>query len=72
MELFCIASLKKEVSFFTKGQLILSQCLRGIEKEKIKCARKFFEALNKEIDSNKVKYDTVDSFDKLMQLVAQQ
>ncbi len=54
-----------------KGSMSSMQ-LREIEKEKIKCARKFFEALNEKIDPDKIKYDTVNSFDKLMELVAQQ
>ena len=55
----------------TKGSMS-SMKLRGMEKEKIKCARKFFEALNEEIDPNKVKYDIVKNFEELMELVAQQ
>ena len=42
-----------------------SMDLRAIEKSKIECARKFFA----KITSNQVKYDVVDSFGKLMELV---
>ena len=48
----------------TKGSLSSMQ-LRKIEEMKIECARKFFE----KITSDKVKYDVVDSFDRLMQIV---
>jgi len=48
----------------TKGSLSSMQ-LREIEKSKIDCARKFF----KNITSDQVKYDVVDSYAKLMQLV---
>jgi type III restriction enzyme len=39
--------------------------LRKIEECKIDCARKFFS----KITSNQVKYDVVDSYTKLMELV---
>jgi type III restriction enzyme len=48
----------------TKGSLSSMQ-LREIEKTKIACARRFF----KNITSDQVKYDVVDSYAKLMQLV---
>jgi type III restriction enzyme len=48
----------------TKGSMS-SMELREIEKSKIKCARKFF----KDITSEQVKYDVVDSFGRLMELV---
>lgn len=48
----------------TKGSLS-SMDLRETEKSKIECARKFFE----KITSDKVKYDVVDSYGKLMQIV---
>ena len=48
----------------TKGSLSSMQ-LRKIEEMKIECARKFFE----NIATDKVKYDVVDSFDRLMTLV---
>ena len=43
--------------------------LREIEKTKIKCARKFFDGINKKFAPEQVKYDVVDSFGKLMELV---
>jgi len=52
----------------TKGSMS-SMELREIEKSKIECAKKFFEGLNKKIDKDKVKYDVVNSFSKLMQVV---
>lgn len=48
----------------TKGSLSTMD-LREIEKSKIDCARKFF----KKITFDKVKYDVVDSYGKLMQIV---
>ena len=48
----------------TKGSLDTLQ-LRGIEDAKIQCARKFFA----KITSDKVKYDVVNSYQKLMELV---
>ena len=48
----------------TKGSMS-SMELRNIEECKIDCARKFF----KKITSDQVKYDVVDSYGKLMQLV---
>ena len=48
----------------TKGSLSTME-LREIEKSKIECARKFFA----KITSDQVKYDVVDSYSKLMELV---
>ena len=48
----------------TKGSMS-SMDLRAIEKSKIECARKFFA----KITSDQVKYEVVDSFGKLMELV---
>lgn len=48
----------------TKGSMS-SMELREIEKSKIECARKFFT----KITSDQVKYDVVDSYGKLMELV---
>jgi len=48
----------------TKGALSTMQ-LRKIEEMKIECARKFFE----KITSDRVKYDVVDSFERLMDIV---
>jgi len=48
----------------TKGSMS-SMELREIEKSKIKCARKFFAG----ITSDQVKYDVINSFEKLMEIV---
>lgn len=48
----------------TKGSMS-SMELRAVEKAKIDCARKFFT----NITSDQVKYDVVDSYDKLMEVV---
>lgn len=53
----------------TKGSMSTLE-LRGIEDAKIKCARKFFEGINKKIANEKVKYDVIDSYGKLMEVVA--
>ena len=52
----------------TKGSMSSMQ-LREIEKTKIKCARKFFDEINERFAPEAVKYDVVDSFGKLMELV---
>ncbi len=52
----------------TKGTLSSMQ-LREIEQHKINCARKFFHRLNKNINENKVRYDVIDSFSALMEVV---
>ncbi|UTF51791.1 DEAD/DEAH box helicase family protein [Desulfomicrobium sp. ZS1] len=52
----------------TKGSLSTLD-LRGIENNKIECARKFFEMLNKKHEEKHVKYDVVTSFGKLMSIV---
>jgi len=52
----------------TKGSMS-SMELREIEKTKIKCARKFFDDINKKFAPEQVKYNVVDSFGKLMELV---
>ena len=43
--------------------------LRKIEETKIACARKFFDQLNRTYAPENVKYDVVNSFEKLMELV---
>jgi type III restriction enzyme len=53
----------------TKGSMS-SMDLREIETTKIKCARKFFDEMNRRFAPENVKYDVVDSFSKLMQIVA--
>ena len=52
----------------TKGSMS-SMELRKIEETKIACARKFFDQLNLRYAPENVKYDVVNSFDKLMELV---
>ncbi len=52
----------------TKGSMS-SMVLNEIEKTKIRCARKFFDEINKEYAPENVKYDVVNSFGKLMELV---
>ena len=52
----------------TKGSMS-SMELRKIEETKIACARKFFDQLNLKYAPENVKYDVVNSFDKLMELV---
>lgn len=52
----------------TKGSMSSMQ-LRAIEDRKIECARRFFDRLNKTVESDKVKYDVVSDYDKLMDLV---
>ncbi|MDQ3525845.1 MAG: DEAD/DEAH box helicase family protein [Chloroflexota bacterium] len=52
----------------TKGDMSSMQ-LREIEKSKIKCAQKLFDSINIKIAPESVKYDVVDSFEKLMTLV---
>ncbi len=52
----------------TKGSMS-SMELREIEKTKIKCARKFFEEMNQRFAPKNVRYDVVDSFGRLMELV---
>lgn len=54
----------------TKGSMSTMQ-LRKIEEKKIDCARKFFEALNVKAGPEKVKYDVVTSFSKLLEIVTQ-
>jgi type III site-specific deoxyribonuclease len=52
----------------TKGSMS-SMELREIEKTRIECARKFFEAMNRRFAPENVKYDVVDSFARLMEVV---
>ena len=52
----------------TKGSMSTMQ-LKKIEEIKIECARKFFDEINRKYAPENVKYDVVDSFGKLMQLV---
>jgi len=43
-----------------------------VEKAKIKYARKIFDEINHKIDPKKVKYDVVDGYGKLMDIVGVQ
>lgn len=52
----------------TKGSMS-SMDLREIEKTKIKCARKFFDEMNHRYAPENVRYDVVDSFSRLMEIV---
>ena len=52
----------------TKGSMSTME-LREIEKTRIKCARKFFDEINRKIDPKKVKYDVVDGYGTLMDIV---
>jgi len=52
----------------TKGTMSTMK-LRGTEERKIECARKFFDGLNRKITADKVKYDVVTDYGKLMDVV---
>ncbi len=52
----------------TKGSMS-SMELREIEKTGIECARKFFDEVNRKINPKNVKYDVVNSYGKLMEIV---
>jgi type III restriction enzyme len=52
----------------TKGSMS-SMDLKQIEQTKIECARKFFTRVNNDIKSKPVKYDVVDNYSSLMNLV---
>ena len=52
----------------TKGSM-KSLDLKGTEGIKVQCAKKFFEELNKSVDSSSVIYDVVDSYESLMKIV---
>lgn len=52
----------------TKGSMS-SMKLREIEKTKIECARKFFDEINLKVAQDKVKYDVVTDYAKLMDVV---
>ena len=52
----------------TKGSMS-SMELRKIEETKIECARRFFDEINRKINPENVKYDVVNSYGKLMELV---
>jgi len=52
----------------TKGSMS-SMKLREIEKTKIECARKFFAEISQQVTGDKVKYDVVTDYAKLMDVV---
>ncbi|WP_030014522.1 type III restriction-modification system endonuclease [Curtobacterium sp. S6] len=52
----------------TKGSMSTLQ-LKGVENAKIECARKFFASVSAKAENEAVKYDVVDSYDSLLQLV---
>lgn len=52
----------------TKGSMS-SMALRPIEDMKIECARKFFAEMNERFSAENVRYDVVNSFGKLMEVV---
>ncbi|MBA3006469.1 MAG: DEAD/DEAH box helicase family protein [Proteobacteria bacterium] len=52
----------------TKGSMS-TMSLRAIEHTKVECARKFFAELNRKLDPEKVKYDVVTDYGKLMEIV---
>jgi type III restriction enzyme len=52
----------------TKGAMS-SMKLREIEKTKIECARKFFDEIASKVTQDQIKYDVVDNYEKLLDLV---
>ena len=46
-----------------------SMQLREVEQSRIKCARKYFDEINKRILHDQVKYDVVTDYGKLMDIV---
>jgi type III restriction enzyme len=52
----------------TKGSLSSLE-LTGIEKTKVDCAKKFFAEIGKRIAHDRVKYDVVTSYEKLMDII---
>ncbi len=52
----------------TKGSMSKME-LRKIEETKIECASKFFDEMNRRYAPQNVKYEVVDSFSKLMEMV---
>jgi type III restriction enzyme len=53
----------------TKGSMLTLQ-LKGVENAKIECARKFFASLNDKSEHDGVRYDVVNDYGTLLQLVA--
>ncbi|MDE0212622.1 MAG: type III restriction endonuclease subunit R, partial [Deltaproteobacteria bacterium] len=48
-----------------------SMKLREIERTKFECAKKFFEEISKGVAKNRVTYDLVTDYTKLMDIVSQ-
>jgi len=53
----------------TKGSMSTMK-LREIEKTKIECARKFFDEISQRVTSERVRYEVVTDYGKLMEIVA--
>lgn len=53
----------------TKGSMSTMQ-LREIEKHKTICARKFFLGLNQTLEAKNVRYEVIDSYEALLQMVS--
>jgi len=53
----------------TKGTMSTLE-LRGIEERKIECARKFFDRINMDAKQENIRYDVVNSYSKLMEVVS--
>jgi type III restriction enzyme len=52
----------------TKGSMSTMK-LREIEKTKIECARKFFKEIGRKISQDKVKYEVVDNYSRLVDII---
>ncbi|MDB9800142.1 DEAD/DEAH box helicase family protein [bacterium] len=70
---WAIAFTKKSVKhvYFvaeTKGSMQTME-LKGTEVTKIECAQRFFNEINRNLTTDKVKYDVVDNFENLMKIV---
>ena len=52
----------------TKGTMS-SMRITQLEKEKIRCAEKFFKTINKKITKDNVRYEVIDNYDSLMSFV---
>ncbi len=60
---------RQKVSIHSMVKYDLLGKLAGIESTKIECARKFFEEINERVERDKVKYDVITDFGKLMEIV---
>lgn len=60
----------KHIYFVAEAKGSMSSLeLREIEKTKIRCARKFFDEMNRRFAPENIKYNVVESFGKLMEIV---